>query len=125
MDIEMWTTNTGYLPVEKDSVTYNFYKDLLGVGITQPYVEWNGGQTYYEQLNLRIAAGEMPDVVQLVNGIETDLILEGAVMDLTDLLPEYAPHLWETVPEGMGDRWRNFCFSVRVRWKPWPRFRRI
>ncbi len=108
VDIEMWTTNTGYLPVEKDSVTYNFYKDLLGVGITQPYVEWNGGQTYYEQLNLRIAAGEMPDVVQLVNGIETDLILEGAVMDLTDLLPEYAPHLWETVPEETWNVMRSY-----------------
>ena len=48
VDLEVWTTNTGFLPVEKGSVTYNFYKDLLGVGIVQPYVEWNGGQTYSE-----------------------------------------------------------------------------
>lgn len=99
VDLEMWSTNSGYLPVEKDSVTYNFYKDLLGVGITQPYVEWNGGQTYTEQLNLRIVAGEMPDIIQLWNGIETGLSKEGALLDLTDLLPKYAPHLWESVPE--------------------------
>ena len=28
---------------------YNFYKDVLGVGIVEPYVEWNGGSTYQEQ----------------------------------------------------------------------------
>ena len=82
VDLEVWTTNTGFLPVEKDSVTYNFYKDLLGVGIVQPYVEWNGGQTYSEQLNLKIVAGEMPDIVQFVNGMETGLAKEGALLGL-------------------------------------------
>lgn len=99
VDLEMWVTNNGFLPVEKDSVVYNFYKDLIGVGITEPYVEWNGGQTYGEQLNLRIAAGEMPDIFQPVNGMETGLAKEGALLDLTDLLPKYAPHLWEYAPE--------------------------
>lgn len=108
VDLEVWTTNTGFLPVEKDSVTYNFYKDLLGVGIVQPYVEWNGGQTYSEQLNLKIVAGEMPDIVQFVNGMETGLAKEGALLDLTDLLPEYAPHLWETVPEETWDVMRSY-----------------
>lgn len=98
-DIEMWSTNIGYLPVEKDGTMYNFYKELIGVGITQPYVEWNGGTTYYEQLNLRIAAGDMPDIVQIGDGVEVDLIKQGALLDLTDLLPEYAPHLWESVPQ--------------------------
>ena len=94
VELEMWVTNNGYLPVEKDGVVYNFYKDLLGVGITEPYVEWNGGTTYQEQLNLRIAAGEMPDMFNPVNGMEADLIASGALLDLTDLLPEYAPNYW-------------------------------
>ena len=98
-DIEWWGTNDGYLGVEVGSETYNFYKNLTGVGIYQPYVEWNGGTTYQEQLNLRIAAGEMPDVFLPVNGMETDLITSGALLDLTDLLPEYAPKLWELIPE--------------------------
>ncbi len=103
VELEMWVTNNGYLPVEKDGVVYNFYKDLLGVGITEPYVEWNGGQTYGEQLNLRIAAGEMPDIVQPVNGIETGLAKEGALLDLTDYLPQYAPHLWDYISENTWD----------------------
>ena len=92
-DIEIWMANTGYLPVEAGSELYNMYKEMLGVGIVQPYVEWNGGETYLEQLNLRIAAGDMPDVFAPWNGIEAELIESGALLDLTDLLPEKAPHL--------------------------------
>ena len=93
-DIEVWGTNTGYLPVEKESELYNYYKNLIGVGVIQPYVEWNGGTTYQEQLNLRIAAGEMPDIFTPVGGMEAGLIESGALLDLTDLLPKYAPNLW-------------------------------
>lgn len=99
VDLEMWITNPGYLAVEKGGVMYNFYKDLIGVGLTEPYVEWNGGQTYGEALNMRIIAGEMPDIVQPVNGVETGLAKEGALLDMTELLPEYAPNLWNYVPE--------------------------
>lgn len=102
-DIEVWGTNTGYLPVDAGSELYNLYKEMMGVGIVQPYVEWNGGETYLEQLNLRIAAGDMPDVFSPWNGIESELIESGALLDLTDLLQEKAPHLWESIPEEMWD----------------------
>lgn len=105
-DVELWGTNTGYLPVEKDSKSYNLYKDLTGVGIIQPYVEWNGGTTYQEQLNLRIAAGEMPDIFTPVNGMEVSLIESGALLDLSDLLPKYAPNLWKVIPEEVWDAMR-------------------
>lgn len=99
VDLEIWMVNNGFLEVKKGGELYNFYKDLIGVGITQPYVEWNGGSTYQEQLNLRIAANEMPDMFLPVNGMETDLAKNGALLDLTDLLPEKAPNLWNAVPE--------------------------
>lgn len=99
VDLEVWTNNNGFLEVKKGGELYNFYKDLFGVGVTQPYVEWNGGSTYQEQLNLRIAANEMPDIFMPVNGMEADLAKNGALLDLTDLLPEKAPKLWNAVPE--------------------------
>ena len=102
-DIEIWNTNTGYLPVKAGSELYNYYKELIGVGIVQPYVEWNGGQTYLEQLNLRIAAGDMPDMFAPYNGNEIELIKSGALLDLTDLLPEKAPNLWNLIPEEVWD----------------------
>ncbi len=102
-DIEVWVTNTGFLPVEKGDELYNFYKDQIGVGIIHPYVEWNGGTTYQEQLNLRIAAGEMPDIFCPFGGMEAGLIESGALLDLTDLLPKYAPNLWNLIPEEIWD----------------------
>lgn len=107
-DVEAWYTNNGFLEVKKDGPLYNFYKDLIGVGVVSPYVEWNGGTTYQEQLNLRIAAGEMPDMFLPVNGMESDLAKNGALLDLTDLLPEKAPHLWESVPEEVWDVMRSY-----------------
>ena len=97
--IEFQRDNPGYLPAEKDGVVYNFYKDILGFGVIMPYIEWNGGTTYTEQLNLRIAAGDAPDVYAVVNGMENQLINDGSILDLTDYLQEYAPHCWEMVGE--------------------------
>ena len=107
-DLEVWDVNNGFLEIAQGSETYNWYKDLIGVGIWQPYVEWNGGTTYGEQLNLRIAAGEMPDVFQPVNGMEKELAENDALLDLTDLLPEKAPHLWETIPQDVWDVVRTY-----------------
>ncbi|MGN6711202.1 ABC transporter substrate-binding protein [Anaerocolumna jejuensis] len=115
VDLEMWNVNGGFLPVEKGGVTYNFYKDLLGVGIVQPYVEWNGGTTYQQQLNLKIAAGEMPDIFLPVNGMESSLIESGALLDLTDLLPEKAPHLWKLIPQEVWDVMRTYDPSGKGR----------
>jgi|GEM_PF-294495 len=102
-DIEVWSVNNGYKEVTKGSPMYNFYKEKLGVGIIQPYVEWNGGTTYQQQLNLKIVANEMPDMFLPVNGMEYDLAKNGAILDLTDLLPKQAPHLWEDIPEEVWD----------------------
>jgi putative aldouronate transport system substrate-binding protein len=106
-DVELWNCMTG-LPVEKDSPLYNLYKEKIGVGIVQPYVEWNGGSTYQQQLNLKISAGEMPDIFYPVNGMEVNLIKNGALLDLTDILPEKAPHLWESIPEEVWDIIRTY-----------------
>ncbi len=108
VDLEVWNTNIGFLEVKKDGPLYNLYKDMFGVGIIQPYVEWNGGTTYQEQLNLKIAAGEMPDMFLPVNGMEVDLAKNGALLDLTDILPEKAPHLWESIPQESWDVIRSY-----------------
>lgn len=108
VDLEIWTGSVGFQEVKKDGPLYNLYQDMIGVGITQPYVEWNGGTTYQEQLNLRISAGEMPDMFVPVNGMETDLVKNGALLNLTDLLPEKAPNLWNIIPEEVWDVIRSY-----------------
>ena len=98
VDLSVWGTNNGFLPVEKGSPLYEKYLEITGVGVTQPYVEWNGGTTYNEQLNLKIAAGEMPDMFN-PNGMETTLIKSGALLDLTPYLEKYAPNLYNLIGE--------------------------
>ncbi|MFC5451100.1 type 2 periplasmic-binding domain-containing protein [Paenibacillus aestuarii] len=103
IDIEVWGTNTGYKPITKGSKTYEFLKEKLGVGVINPYVEWNGGTAYLNQLNLKIASGEMPDLFLPQQGIENSLAKNGAIADLTDLLPKYAPNLWQDIPQDVWD----------------------
>lgn len=108
VDLEVWNGNNGFLEVKRGGEEYTWLKELTGVGVWQPYVEWNGGQTYQERLNLRIAAGDMPDMFLPVKGMEAELIKNGALLDLTDLLPEKAPHLWEAIPEEVWDVVRSY-----------------
>ncbi|OCT12837.1 ABC transporter substrate-binding protein [Paenibacillus pectinilyticus] len=103
VDLEVWSGNTGFKPITKGSKLYDFYKEKLGVGVIQPYVEWNGGTNYLNQLNLKIAANEMPDLFQPVQGIEDSLAKNGAITDLTDLLPKYAPNVMAVIPKEMWD----------------------
>lgn len=103
VDIEVWGTNIGYKPITKDSKLYALYKEKLGVGVINPYVEWNGGTSYLNQLNLKIASGEMPDLFIPYQGIENNLAKNGAIADLTDLLPKYAPNLWQAIPKDVWD----------------------
>jgi putative aldouronate transport system substrate-binding protein len=98
-DIEVWGVNLGFKPIKKGSQLYNFYKDVLGVGVIHPYVEWNAGTTYLNQLNLKISANEMPDLFLPQQGIEDNLAKNGALADLTDLLPEKAPNVWNAIPQ--------------------------
>jgi len=99
VDIEVWGTNIGYKPITKGSKTYDFLKEKLGVGVISPYVEWGGGTNYLNQLNLKIAANEMPDLFLPYNGSESSLAKNGAIADLTDLLPKYAPNVWNNIPQ--------------------------
>ncbi|AIQ45812.1 ABC transporter substrate-binding protein [Paenibacillus sp. FSL R7-0273] len=99
VDLNVWWVNSGFKGIDKDSPLYKDYAERLGVGVISPYVEWNGGTEYLNQLNLKIAAGEIPNLFQPWNGIENDLAKNGAIADLTELLPEYAPNMWKLVPE--------------------------
>jgi len=99
VDLEIWVSNIGFKGTEKGSPLYNFYADLLGVGFTSPYVEWNGGTDYLNALNMKIASGEIPNAFLPHNGNEVELAKNGAIVDLTDLLPQHAPRLWELIPQ--------------------------
>ncbi len=73
------------------------FAEQFGIVWESPMVPWNGGTDYLQQLRLRIAAGDLPDVFMPWGGIEQELIDNGAVADLTDLVREEMPVFYSNV----------------------------
>jgi putative aldouronate transport system substrate-binding protein len=48
-----------------------------------------------------VAAANIPNVFMPWNGNEADLAKNGALADLTDLLPKYAPNMWKLIPQSV------------------------
>ena len=67
--------------------------EKIGIGYHMPKYTWNGFDDWGQQIRLRVAADDMPDVFQLDKVDE--LISDDLLADLTDLLPVYAPVTWE------------------------------
>lgn len=101
--LEVWYTNLGFLEVKEDGPESQFFIDNVGVGVYSPYVPWEGGAAYIQKLNTKIASGELPDVFLPWLGVENTLIEQGAVAELSEYLPTYAPNVWESVPEHVWD----------------------
>lgn len=101
--VEIWRENVGYLEVKKDGPQSQFFIDNVGIGVYSPYVPWEGGDAYIQKLNTLTATGDIPDMFLPWKGNEITLAQQGAIADLTDYLPEYAPNVWQAIPEHVWD----------------------
>lgn len=99
--LEVWRDSSAKGPMERDYPQSVFFQEEFGVGIYGPQIAWNGGKDYAQRLQLNVAAGDIPDMFQPVNGLEYDLAEQGALMPLDELLPKYAPELWNRIPESV------------------------
>lgn len=99
-----------------------FYKALnKATGVEVTYQHPAAGQTA-EQFNLMVTSGEMPDIIEYdilkrYPGGPEKAIADGVIVDLTDLLPKYAPNLmkyYEEHPEvaklARTDDGKYYCF---------------
>lgn len=86
----------GTLP-GSDDPHVQYVKDATGVEynlITPP-----PGSDPAEYINLMMAEQNLPDILRPIGGVEQTLITQGGALALDDLLPKYAPHAWERIPE--------------------------
>ncbi|SER35471.1 ABC-type glycerol-3-phosphate transport system, substrate-binding protein [Gracilibacillus ureilyticus] len=86
----------GTIP-ESDDPHVQYVKDKTGVEyqlMTTP-----PGSEPAEYINLMIASEDFPDILRPIGGVEQTLINQGGALALDDLLPEYAPNVWERIPE--------------------------
>lgn len=101
--IEIWGNTLGGLPLTEDSQLSKMYAEETGVGVIAPALPWDGGTSYLQRLTTKIASGELPDMFLPWGGNELELIQQGVIADLTDYLPEYAPSVWNKIPDNVWD----------------------
>lgn len=58
---------------------------------------------YEDQLKLKFASGDFPDVYQSWSGPEADLIAAGKVLELNDLIDKFGPNLKKNIPQAAWD----------------------
>ncbi|GAF63255.1 sugar ABC transporter sugar-binding protein [Bacillus sp. TS-2] len=61
------------------------------------------GSDATEYINMLFASEDYPDIFRPIGGMERTLIQQGAALPLEDLLPEYAPNVWNSIPEEAWD----------------------
>ena len=104
--ITVWMTNDT-TAMAKNGGDYNnnpYYKELEAR--TNVHVDWQvpAAQTESEQFNLLFTSGNLPDVmyystsqnIAYKDGLDA-AVEDGYFLDLTDLLPKYAPHYLEAL----------------------------
>ncbi len=101
--IEHWNENNQNGIMDANHPQSVAFAEQFGIVWESPMVPWNGGTDYLQQLRLRIAAGELPDVFMPWGGIEGELIDNGAVADLTALVREEMPVYYNNVPAEIWD----------------------
>ncbi|WP_026529090.1 extracellular solute-binding protein [Butyrivibrio sp. VCD2006] len=105
-DISVWMLNDS-TAMAKNGGDYNnnpYYKELEER--TNVHINWQvpAAQTESEQFNLLFTSGELPDVmfysasqgITYKDGLDA-AVDDGYFLDLTDLLPKYAPHYLEAL----------------------------
>jgi len=105
--VEYWPINQTGLTWEKDGPVCKWLIERCGVGYWSPLVIWDGANGYYTKLQTRIATGDLPDIFKPVKGIETSLIKEGLIWEISEYLPKYAPNIWKQIPESIWNTLRS------------------
>lgn len=100
---EYWSENAQYGIIDGGHPQAAWFAEEFGVQFEAPQIPWNGGTDYLQQLRLRIASGDLPDVFLPWGGIEAELIENGAVADLTELVQEEMPIYYNNVPTEVWD----------------------
>ncbi len=101
--VEVWDANSQNGRLDIDHPMSVFSAERFGIAFEGPVVSWNGGTDYLQQLRIRIAAADMPDIFLPWGGIEAELIENDAIRPLTALIEENMPVYHAAVPPEVWD----------------------
>lgn len=115
--VEVFKSHNGKGTVpNSDDPHVQYVKEKTGVEyqlITTP-----PGSKPAEYINLMIASEDLPDILRPIGGVEQTLISQGGALPLDDLLPKYAPHVWERIPKEAWDIVRSASPDGKIYYIP-------
>ncbi|SDX93055.1 extracellular solute-binding protein [Paenibacillus sp. CF384] len=85
---------------KEDDPRLKYLEEKTGVDLD---VEFLPHGTYQDQLKLKFASGEFPDVYQSWSGPEQDLIDGDKILPLNDLIEQFGPNLKKNIPQAAWD----------------------
>ncbi len=89
------------LPTPKaDDPRIKYMEEKTGVDLD---IEFLPHGTYEDQLRVRFASGDFPDVYQAWSGPDAKLIESGKILPLNDLIDTYGPNLKKAIPQAAWD----------------------
>ncbi|WP_299091867.1 extracellular solute-binding protein [uncultured Metabacillus sp.] len=87
-------------------------------GVQYELMSTAAGSDPVEALNLMFASEDYPDIFRPIGGFEQTLISQGAALPLDDLLPKYAPHVWNRIPKEAWDVVRSATPDGKIYYVP-------
>lgn len=105
-------------PKDSDSEVSKWFGEQIGVKYTVESPQWGGGKDYTQTLNIKLASGDLPDLVRVWGGFETTMIEAGKALALDDLLKEHAPNVLKRIPESAWNATRNFSDDGKIYFIP-------
>nr|WP_225229336.1 extracellular solute-binding protein [Paenibacillus gallinarum] len=108
-------TGIGTMPTPDDPhVKYVAEK----TGVQYELITTPPGSEPSEYLNLMIASDDLPDILRPIGGVEQTLIQQGGALPLDELLPEYAPNVWKSIPQEAWDIVRSASPDGKIYYVP-------
>ncbi len=98
--LRLYTTDQSMVVPDRIGLYERYMSEHAGVSLDVVYLPH---AQYLEQLNLKFAGSEFPDVYQSWAGPDPDLIQAGKVLALNDLIDQYGPNMKKSIPQKAWD----------------------
>jgi putative aldouronate transport system substrate-binding protein len=116
-----WGVDQGAIPPSEapNDPHFQYVSKTLGIApLTQPY-DWGGGTGYEQSVRMQLSGGDIPEAMQLYSSEFTQELMEtGVLMALDDLLPKYAPKIWNLFSEKQWELVRSFSPDRKIYFVP-------
>lgn len=116
-----WGIDQGAIPPEEapNDPHFQYVEKKLGIApLTQPY-DWGGGTGYEQAVRMQLSGGDIPEAMQLFSAdFCEELMTMGVLLPLDDLLPKYAPKIWNLFTEKQWELVRSFSPDRKIYFVP-------